>query len=127
MGDKIDQITVKLRKVGSPTGTMEVGIFNADLTVKKSFGTKNVGTLTGSFADYTFSLINNELYTITSGDRIGIKYSGVESTTNYVAVMRDTNSADPFDGSNTYYQYYTTTWNSVPSFDLYMILKQTHG
>jgi hypothetical protein len=127
VGDKIDQITIKLRKVGSPTGTLEVGVFNADLTVKKSFGTKNVGTLTGSFTDYAFSLTNNELYTIAAGDRIGIKYSGVESATNYVAIMGDTNSADPFDGSNTYYQYYTTTWNSVPSFDLYMILKQTHG
>lgn len=127
VGDKIDQITIKLRKVGSPTGTLQVGIFNADLTVKKSFGTKNVGTLTGSYADYTFSLTNNELYTIASGDRIGIKFTGVESTTNYVAVMRDTSSADPFDGSNTYYQYYSTAWNSVPSFDMYMILKQTHS
>jgi hypothetical protein len=41
--------------------------------------------------------------------------------------MRDTNSADPFDGTKAYYQYYTSTWNSVPSFDMYMILKQTHG
>lgn len=128
VGDKIDQITVKLRKVGSPTGSLEVGIFNADLTVKKSFGTKNVGTLASPYTDYTFSLTNNELYTIGESDRIGVKYTGIESTTNYIALMRDTDSGGvEFDGTNTYYQYYTTTWNSVPSFDLYMILKQTHG
>src|SRR5690606_11799742 len=39
VGKSIDQITVKLRKTGTPTGNVEVGVFNSDLSVKKLFGT----------------------------------------------------------------------------------------
>src|SRR5690606_11411281 len=39
VGKSIDQITVKLRKTGTPTGYVEVGVFNPDLSVQKRFGT----------------------------------------------------------------------------------------
>jgi hypothetical protein len=125
-GKSIDEITLKLRKTGTPTGTAEIGIFNPDLTVKKLFGTKDATTITTTYTDYTFSLSNGELYTLQSGDRIGIKYTS-GSSTNFIAVMLDRDAADPFDGANTYRQQYTTSWTSNTADDMYMILKQTHG
>jgi hypothetical protein len=126
IGDKIDSMTVRLKKSGSPTGTVEIGIFNSDLSIKKQFGILDPSTLTTGYADYTFSLDIADLYTIQSGDRIGIKYSGGNSA-NFVAIMTDNNAADPFDGSNSYRQHYTTAWQSFMAEDLYMVLLQTHG
>ncbi len=126
LGDKIDSMTVRLKKSGTPTGTVEIGVFNSDLSVKKLFGTLNPSTLTNGYADYTFSLGESDLYTIAADDRIGIKYAG-GSSSNFVAIMTDTNAADPFDGNNSYRQHYTTTWQSFTSEDLYMVLLQTHG
>ncbi len=126
VGKSIDQITLKIRKTGAPTGTAQIGVFNADLTVKKLFGTKDATTITSTYTDYTFSLSGNELYTIQPGDRIGIRFTGGNSN-NYAAVMLDRNSADPFDGGNTYRQQYNTSWGSYPVDDMYMILRQTHA
>ena len=54
VGKQIDTMVVKLKKAGSPTGNLEVGIFNSDLSVKKLFATKDVSTLTTSYLDYEF-------------------------------------------------------------------------
>jgi Tol biopolymer transport system component len=126
VGDKIDSITLKLKRVGTISGTAIIGIFDNSNNVKKPFGTINVGTLTTTYADYEFHLTGSELYTIQSGDRIGIKYTG-GSTTTWVAVMIDLNASDPFDGKNSYAQYYQGSWLSNADRDMYMILKQTHG
>jgi PKD repeat protein len=127
-GDKIDSITLRLQKVGSPTGTAEIGVFNENLSVKKLFGTVNVAGLSASYADYEFKLAGSELYTIQAGDRIGIKYTGGNSGSG-VNVMIDRDSGGPFDGTasqrirheSSGWLYYDT------GEDLYMILRQTHG
>jgi hypothetical protein len=125
VGDSIDQVTLKLRKTGAPTGTFEVGIFNEDLSVKKLFNAMDASNLTQSYTDYTFSLTGDELYTIEEGDRIGIKFNGGNSS-NFVAIMTDQDPTDPFDADNTYRMYYTTNWMRFTASDLYMILTQTH-
>lgn len=128
VGDKIDQITLRLKKVGAPTGNAIIGIFDSAGNLKKQFGTKAVNTLTTSFADYTSSLAGGELYTIVSGDSIGIKYTGGDPTANYISITRDTKSADPFDGTSTHYQQFKSgVWSGNNTHDVYMILKQTHG
>lgn len=77
VGDKIDSITLSLQKVGAPTGTAQAGIFNTDLSVKKLFATIDVVTMSTTPAEYEFKLpAADPLYTIASGDRIGIKYVG---------------------------------------------------
>ncbi len=126
VGKSIDQITVKLRKTGTPTGNVEVDVFNSDLSVKKLFGTADATTIASTYNDYVFSLPNNELYTIEAGDRIGIKFATGDSN-NFIAIMTDQDASDPFDGTNTYYQSYTDSWISATAKDLYMILTQTHG
>jgi Asp-tRNA(Asn)/Glu-tRNA(Gln) amidotransferase A subunit family amidase len=127
VGDMIDSITLKMKRVGTINGTAEIGILNEDLSVKKLFGTLDVSTLTSTYTDYEFKL-TDELYTIEAGDRIGIKYEGgsLESTS-WVSVMLDLEPEDPFDGTNSYLQYYQGTWRNSPDRDLYMTLVQTHG
>lgn len=126
VGDNIDQITMRLAKVGTPTGNAVIGVFDASGNVKKQFGVKDVATIGSTYSDYTFSLGNSELYTIQSGDRIGIKYLD-GSSSNYVNVMVDSNAADPFDGANSYRQWFTTSWQSLTGEDMYMILRQSHA
>lgn len=129
VSDKIDSITLKMKKVGTINGTAEIGVLNDDLSVKKLFGTMNVTALTPTYTDYEFKLTGgeDELYTIEAGDRIGIKYTGGGfNSTSWVSVMLDLDPADPFDGANSYLQYYYQgTWRDSPDRDLYMILKQT--
>ena len=127
IGDNIDSITVQLMKWGSPTGTMQVGIFNEDLTVKKLFATVNVSTIATSYQDYEFKLANNELYTIQAGDRIGVKYSGGDSN-NGIFVMIDRDTSSSFDGVSSQRVRYETGWLYYDTGeDMYMVLKQTHS
>ncbi len=126
-GDKIDQITIRLKKSGAPTGNAIIGVFSSTGALKKQFAAKDVSTLTTTFKDYTFSLTGGQLYTIASGDRIGIKYTG-GSSINGISVMRDTNVADPFDGTKTDLQQFKAgVWSGINTNDMYMILRQTHA
>jgi hypothetical protein len=128
VGDKIDQITLRLLKTGSPAGNAVVGIFDNNGNLKKQFGIKAANSFTTSPKDYTFSLSAGQLYTIVTGDRIGIKYAGGSPTTNYISITIDTNAANPFDGTNTRYQQFKAgSWSGNTGHDTYMILKQTHG
>jgi len=122
VGKQIDTIVVKLKKDGSPTGNAEIGVFNSDLSVKKLFATKDVSTLTSSHVNYEFTLSGASPYTIVAGDRIGVKYSSANGS-DKISVMRDTDSADPFDGTNSYHTYYSTSWSNFLSNDLTMTLK----
>ena len=126
VGDPIDSITLRLQRVGAPPGTFQVGVFNADWTPKKSFEIRSTSTLSTVFQDYEFKLANNELYTIQSGDRIGVKYNGGSSTSG-VAAMIDRDLADPFDGANSYRTRYESMWLIDTGEDLHMTLKQTHA
>jgi hypothetical protein len=128
VGDKIDSITLKLKKVGAVNGTAEVGVLNDDLSVKKLFGTLDVSALATTYTNYEFKLAGDELYQIEEGDRIGIKYEGGGfNETRWVSVMLDLNPADPFDEANSYLQYhYQGSWRQSPDRDLYAVLKQTH-
>jgi chitobiase/beta-hexosaminidase-like protein/Big-like domain-containing protein len=127
IGDKIDSITVNLQRVGSPTGTAEVGIFNTNLSVKKLFGTISVSSISTTFSNYEFVLSGSELYTIVSGDRIGIKYNGGTSSAG-INVMIDRDEANPFDSTSSHRIRYESAWLYFDTVeDLYMILKQTHA
>jgi len=123
VGKSIDTVVVNLKKIGSPSGTIQIGIFNTDRSVKQLFGTKDASSLTSSLVPYSFSL-SNQTYQIQSGDRIGIKFTGGDAS-NYVDIGIDqTNS---FDGTNSYLAYYTTSWSTSTGKDVTMTLKSTQG
>jgi hypothetical protein len=119
-GKNIDTIILHLKKVGSPIGTATIGIFKKDRTIKKVFGTIDVSTISTSYSDYTFSLTSPQTYQIKAGDKIGIKYSGGDKS-NFVAATADRNNG--FDGTNSYYTFYVTSWKSLKSSDLTMTLE----
>jgi hypothetical protein len=126
-GDKIDEITIRLRKYGSPTGDAIVGVFSNAGALKKQFGVQDVSTLTTSFKDYTFKLSGGQLYTLVSGDKVGIKFAG-GSSANSISVMQDTNPAGPFDGVKSSLRKFSSgSWSGSSANDMYMILRQTHG
>jgi hypothetical protein len=128
VGKQIDSITINLKtQDSSSSGTAIIGIINADLTIKKAFATINISTLTTSYAPYEFKLLSTDPnYVIQSGDRIGVKYTSGTSSSNNVSIMRDINTSDPYDGTNTHLTYYTSSWamSGTPlSYDLVMTLK----
>jgi hypothetical protein len=124
IGDKIDTITIKLNKNGSPTGTIEIGIFNSDLSIKQLFSSLDAASISTAFTDYSVSLPGGQKYQIQTGDLIGIKFIGGNNK-NEISIMRDTDSNDPFDGPNSFHTYYQGKWKDNPTNDLYMILLQS--
>lgn len=91
------RISLYLSKRGNPIGTATIcirsGVFG---TIKVTFGTIDVSTLTTLDSLYDFELLDNT-YSIQNDDKLSIEYSGGNST-NYIKVSK--NSHDPEDGSN---------------------------
>jgi len=124
-GKYIDAIKIQLKKVGSPTGTATIGIFNSDLSVKTNFTGIDVSTINTSYREYPFSMPSGKHYQVQPGDRIGIKYTGGDSS-NFVAILTDQDPSGPFDGTNSYQTYfYNSVWNNFTSSDLIMTLTLT--
>jgi len=122
IGKSIDSITVDLKREGSPSGIVEVGVFNTDRSIKQLFGKINTDAVSTSYSDYSFSLPLPQIYQIQAGDRIGIKFTGGDNA-NHIAIMTD--QTNFFDGANSYHTYYTDSWKKSTSKDLYMILKSS--
>jgi galactose oxidase-like protein/Kelch motif protein len=87
--------TVRLRKTGSPSGTVSATVRrSSDDSVVASFSeTISASSLSTTFADKTFTLVIP--YTIKTGDRILVEYSGP------ARVEIDARATDQIDGSNT--------------------------
>jgi hypothetical protein len=123
-GRQIDSMSVQLVRVGRPTGSVQIGVFAQDLSVKQLFGSIDASSLTTTYTNYAFQLPNNQLYTVKSGDYVGVKFTGGNSS-NYVMVMRDW--LNRFDGTNSFRAWYNTTWQNYLGDDLDIVLKQTHS
>jgi hypothetical protein len=87
--------TVRLRKAGSPSGTISAKVRRSsdDSIVATFTETITASSLPTTFADKTFTLANP--YTIHAGDRILVEYSGP------ARVEIDAQATDKVDGSNT--------------------------
>jgi hypothetical protein len=94
VGKSLTTLTVRLRRVGSPSGNISAVVRNASGTVVATFSeTVNATTLSTSFTDFTFTLSNP--YTIVTGDKILIEYGGP------ARVEIEAWGTDQIDGSNT--------------------------
>lgn len=114
VGDTINCIDVYMSRTLNPTGTAEIGTFDANNNVIVTFGTQNVALLSGALQWFTYCLPDGQTYTIQNGDRIGMKYaSGTAS--DLVNIRGDANN--PFDGTVTFRQVYTTVWTSATGTD----------
>lgn len=102
-----DQVTLTLAKVGTPTGTATIGVFDSSGNAKFTFGTKDVSTLTTTSTSYVFKSTN--AYRVVAGDYVGIKYTGGTSTA-YVKVTQS--NAEAFDGNNSALSWFVGSSNA---------------
>ena len=99
IGRTVNNVTVKLAKVGSPTGTLYVTVRDSIDNLVLLLGTKNVSTLTTTMTFYSFH--NSTAFrTFQAGDKVLVEYNGPGRVT------IGFNSIDAYDGQNTYYLKY---------------------
>lgn len=115
IGKTIGKVTLRLKKVGSPTGTATIAIVSSasTLTIKATLGTLNVATLTTTTADYTFSNYVHG-YAAASTDRIGIIWT--PSASGEVHVMTNagnTGGGNTWNGTNSSVFTYISSWSAT--------------
>jgi len=99
VGKSISEVTVVLKKSGSPSGTISVLVRSGqDDSRALEFGTIAASELTTS--DKSFTLKAASSYIFKSKDKVLVEWSGTGSSADQVLVKR--NGADAFDGTNTY-------------------------
>ena len=99
VGKSISEVTVVLKKSGSPSGTISVLVRSGqDDSRALEFGTIAASDLTTS--DKSFTLKAASSYIFKSKDKVLVEWSGTGSSADQVLVKR--NGADAFDGTNTY-------------------------
>lgn len=95
----ISEVTVVLKKSGSPSGTVSVVVRSGlDDSTAIEFGVIDASELTTS--DKSFTLKAASSYIFKSKDKVLVEWSGTGSSADQVLVKR--NGADAFDGTNTY-------------------------
>ncbi len=126
VGKQIDEVTMMLQRVGTPTGNAQVAVFDANQNVKQLFADVDVTTIPTSMTEMTFSI--SGLYTIEADDRIGLRFTGGSSSSGVSVMMDKVTSDDVFDGQNSQRARGTSNGGWITydiNEDLYMILRQT--
>jgi N-acetylneuraminic acid mutarotase len=99
LGKSMNEITVTLKKLGSPSGTISLLVRSGqDDSPAIRFGTIDASELTTS--DKSFTLKSGTSHIFKSKDKVLIEWSGTGSNADQVLVKR--NGAEVFDGTNTY-------------------------
>jgi len=93
IGKSVIQCTLYLKKVGSPTGTAYVRVYEQDTnTLKHTFGSIDVSTLTTSQAPYVF---DTGEYVPNADDILCCVFTGGDAS-NYPAGQKDGGSGYPY-------------------------------
>ena len=99
VGKSISEVTVVLKKSGSPSGTISVLVRSGqDDSRALEFGTIAASELTTSDKSFTLKAASSHIFK--SKDKVLVEWSGTGSSVDQVLVKR--NGADAFDGTNTY-------------------------
>ncbi len=100
VGKSISEVTVVLKKSGSPSGTISVLVRSGqDDSRALEFGTIAASELTTSDKSFTLKAASSS-HIFKSKDKVLVEWSGTGSSADQVLVKR--NGADAFDGTNTY-------------------------
>ena len=118
IGQSVKRVNVILIRAGNPTGTISVVVRRfSDDSIAHTFGTIQASTLTTSAQTFTFEATSS--YTIAANDRILVEWGGTGSTTDQVRVRKSANSSSGgFDGQNTKWVQYATSYNVQNFYDL---------
>jgi N-acetylneuraminic acid mutarotase len=99
VGKSISEVTLVLKKSGSPSGTISVLVRSGqDDSRALEFGTIAASELTTSDKSFTLKAASSHIFK--SKDKVLVEWSGTGSSADQVLVKR--NGADAFDGTNTY-------------------------
>jgi hypothetical protein len=121
IGKIIGKVTLRLKKVGSPTGTATIALMNnaSPPVILATLGTIDVSTgLTTSTADYTFSNYTHGIITALN-NRVGIIWT--PSASGEVHVMTNagnTSGGNTWQGTASYTISYLSAWSGNTSNDL---------
>lgn len=115
VGQTVNQMTIGLKKSGSPSSTITVCIMDSASTCIYTFGSMSASSLTTSYVQYTFiNLISS--HTIASGNYIGAK-SSAQNAGN-VIIMSSANT-DVYDGTNSIgSQFVSGAWSDHTTWDM---------
>ena len=111
IGKVIGKVTLRLKKVGSPTGTASIVLMSSTSVVKATLGTKDVATLTTTTADYTFTNYTHGIVAALN-DRIAITWT--PSASGEVHVMTNSgNTSVNWNGTNSSVARYISSWSTT--------------
>lgn len=121
----VSSVLVNMYKVGSPTGTITVGI-QADVSGHPSntflaSGTVPVASLSGTQADFTITLGSPVTVTNSTVYWIVFHSDGTRSTSNYITAAGAA-TGSPYAGGNNAYSNTTPTWTNDLASDLRVVL-----
>lgn len=115
----VNYIQVRMIKTGSPTGTITIGVFDVNGTLKYTFGVIDASKLTTSNVDYVFRNPSTN-YIIALNDRIGVKFTGGDAS-NTITARLDTTA--PFDTTKSFEDRFNAgTWTAHTTEDMRMII-----
>ena len=107
IGETVTQCTLFLKKVGSPTGTGYVRVYDkATNTLQHTFGSIDVSTLTTSSAPYVFDTGD---YVPSAGDILCFVFTGGNAS-NYPAGRKDGGNGYPYEALA---DYPSDSWRTV--------------
>lgn len=108
---------VRLHKSGSPTGTAYLRVWNSAGTQVAEIGSVNVTSL--STTAYTWvNFGGGTPYTLASGDRIGIEYTGGDASNKIILAHSQSN---PYDSTNSIFSSYSGSWSDQTTWDACII------
>lgn len=112
------KVTLRLRKVGSPTGIASVVLVDASNFVLTTYGTIDVASLSTTTTDYPFTN-NSASVAVSPNYRLGIQWT--PSATGQVMVMSNFNNSgggNTHNGATSYISFFTTSWTGHTTWDL---------
>jgi len=115
----LTKIILRLKKVGSPTGTATVALMNnaSPPVVKATLGTIDVSTLTTTTADYTFTNYTHG-QTANILHRIGIIWTPSASGEVHVMTNNGNTTSNSWNGTNSSVFKYISSWAADSAIDL---------
>lgn len=109
LGKIIGKVTMRLKKVGSPTGTASIVLMNNASTVKATYGTLDVATLTTSTADYTFSNYTHGVV-VAPTDRVAIMWTPSASGEVHVMTNNGNTTGNTWNGTASSVFKWISSW-----------------
>lgn len=119
LSSSYDTLQVRLKKTGSPTGTITAGVFDSSGNLVSTFNTMAAASLTTSYATYTFQ--SSSAISIAVNQYVGISFSG-GSVGNTVEVAGS--AVNAYDGTNSVWSQYNAGWTDNTGIDLTFRLSQ---